>query len=377
MMSMLMVAALAACQGRETASITGGYGSGVISGQVVMAQSGSSPAGVEVSVRGTGQSLVLAADGQFSFAALPEGAELAFRRATDSIAATYMLDQVSGHVVIELAQTTARKSGGRRRASGTGPKVEEFEGVVRSATAEQLVVFTSKQVEVTIALTPETIIRKGNTTLTAADLLLDTRVHVKAQKNDDAYRALLVIVQNQKSDDGDSSDEDSPSSREYEGLVRSVTATQLVVFDSHRREVTFLLDAQTVIRKGNATVAATDIQVGTRVHVKATVSADGLTNTATRVTIQNTNGGDDSDDDDDPKDEVKLSGAVTAVTATSLTVQSESGAVTVQTDAATRIRKRNSTITLGDVKAGDRVKVEGRTVAANTILARSIEVKSE
>lgn len=378
LMLMLTVVALAACQGSETASLTGGYGSGVISGQVVMAQSGSSPAGVEVSVRGTGQSLVLGADGQFSFAALPEGAELAFRRATDSIAATYKLDQVSGHVVIELAQTTARKSGGRRRASGTGPKVEEFEGVVRSATAEQLVVFTSKQVEVTIALTPETLIRKGKTTLTAADLLVDTRVHVKAQKNNDAYRALLVIVQNQKSDDDDSSDDDSSSSREYEGLVRSVTATQLVVFDSHQREVTFVLDAQTVIRKGNATVAATDIQIGTRVHVKATSSADGLTHTATRVTIQKTNGGgDDDDDDDDARDEVKLSGAVTAVTATGLTVQSERGAVTVQTDAATHIRKRNSTITLADVKAGDRVKVEGRTVAANTVLAKSIEVRSE
>lgn len=365
-MVMLTVLALAACQGREKASITGGYGSGVISGQVVMAQSGSSPAGVEVSVRGTGQSLMLAADGQFSFAALPEGAELAFRRASDGIAATYKLDQVSGHVVIELAQTTARKSGGRRRASGTGPKVEEFEGLVRSATADQVVVFTSKQVEVTFKLTPETVIRHGKTILTAADLLADVRVHVKAQKANDAYTALLVLVQNQETDD-DSGDDDTPSNREYEGIVRSVSETQLVVFDSHQREVTFVLDAQTVIRKGNTTVAATDIQAGWRVHVKATASADGATNTATRVTIQNTH----------TDDEVKLSGTVTAVGTTDLTVQTESGAVTVQTDAATRIKQRNSTIALADVAVGDRVKVEGRTVAANTVLAKSIEVKSE
>jgi hypothetical protein len=364
-MVMLAVLALAACQGREKASITGGYGSGVISGQVVMAQSGGSPAGVEVSVRGTGQSLMLAADGQFSFAALPEGAELAFRRASDGIAATYKLDQVSGHVVIELAQTTARKSGGRRRASGTGPKVEEFEGLVRSATAGEVVVFTSKQVEVTFKLTPETVIRHGKTILTAADLLADTRVHVKAQKANDAYTALLVLVQNQETDDG--SGDDPPSNKEYEGIVRSVSETQLVVFDSHQREVTFVLDAQTVIRKGNSAVAAAGIQVGWRVHVKATASADGTTNTATRVTIQNTH----------TDDEVKLNGTVTAVGTTGLTVETESGAVTVQTDAATRIKQRNSTITLAGVTVGDRVKVEGRNVAANTVLAKSIDVKSE
>ena len=46
-------------------------------------------------------------------------------------------------------------------------------------------------------------------------------------------------------------------------------------------------------------------------------------------------------------------------------------------DAATRIKQRNSTITLAGVAVGDRVKVAGRSVAANTVLAKSIGVKSE
>lgn len=369
---MTMMLALAACRDRESASITGAYGSGVVTGQVVMAQSGSSPAGVQVSVVGTGQSMMLAADGQFSFAALPESAELAFRRATDGIAATYKLEQATGHVVIELAQTTARKSGGRRRASGTGPKVEEFEGLVRSASAAQLVVFTSKGTEVTFALNAESVIRKGHTAVAPADLAADTRVHVKATKANDAYTALLVIVQNQNGEDA--GDDDSPASKEYEGVVRSVSATQLVMLDARQQEVTFVLNAQTDIRKGNTVIAATDIQAGWRVHVKSTASADGATKTATRVIVQNTSGGGDDDDDDgEQENETTLTGAVTAVGTNTLSI----GTTTVQTDASTRIRRRNATLKLSDIKVGDQVKVEGRTVAANTILAKSIEVKSE
>jgi hypothetical protein len=51
----VMVVALAACNRGERASVTGAYGEGVVSGQVTMAAGlGTSPAGVEVSLRGTG-----------------------------------------------------------------------------------------------------------------------------------------------------------------------------------------------------------------------------------------------------------------------------------------------------------------------------------
>jgi hypothetical protein len=55
------------------------YGDQVVAGQVVMASEmdNSSPAGVEVSVVGTGMSAILAADGRFTFAGVPANAELA------------------------------------------------------------------------------------------------------------------------------------------------------------------------------------------------------------------------------------------------------------------------------------------------------------
>ncbi|HEX8029464.1 MAG TPA: DUF5666 domain-containing protein, partial [Vicinamibacterales bacterium] len=94
------------------------------------------------------------------------------------------------------------------------------------------------------------------------------------------------IVQNTNGDDG--GNDDGPAAREYEGTVRSASATQLVVYTSRKVEETFVLTAETSIRKGNTPVLATDIQVGWRVHVKATTSTDGATKTATSVIVQNT-----------------------------------------------------------------------------------------
>lgn len=280
--SILMLAAVAAivlgaCHGSERATLTGAYGSAVVTGEVVMTE-GVSPAGVEVSVSGTGMTVVLAADGRFSFAGVPEEAELLFQRASDGINATLRI-QSAGHVIVDLAQTTAKK--GRRRAAGS--KTHEFEGIIRSASATEIVVDSSRQPGVVIGLTPTTVIRHGGTVLTAADLVAGMRVHVKALKIGDAFSATQIMVQNDGEDDDEG--DDSPAKREYEGTVVRASATELVIFSSKKVEETFVLDAATVIRKGNTPVLATDIQPGWRVHVKASTGADG-TKTAVLVIVQ-------------------------------------------------------------------------------------------
>lgn len=371
---MMVVAALAACQRGERATVTGGYGASVVSGVVVMGDGGT-PAGVRVTIAGTGLAAVLEADGRFAFAEAPEQAELQFNRAADGISASLQVSAAAGPVVVELSKSGAKK-GSKRRSSGGGNPVSQFEGVVRSATATEVVVFTSKKVEQAIALAPETAIRRGKTVLTAADLTADTRVHVKAVKTATGFTAISIVVQ------GGGDPDDAPAKREYEGLVVSSAAAQLVIIDSKGVAQTFLLDAATVIRKGNTAVLATAIQPGWRVHVKATTNADG-TLTATRVTVQNTGGDDDDDDDDgdddgdddDDKGEVKLSGRIAAVAATSITVQTDAGVVTVQTDASTKIEKHGDDVALSALAAGDKVKVEGTRVDATTVLAKEIEVK--
>jgi hypothetical protein len=375
---LLLALTVTACQKNErtaTTPMTGVYGAAMISGEVEMAD-GSSPAGVEVTLRGTGMTTVLAADGRFAFGSVPAEGELAFRRASDGVDAALRVGSASGHMTIELAKSDARRSG-RRRGVGRGEKVREIEGLVVSADAAQLVVFSSKKEEVTVALAAGTVIRHGGTILSAADLTPDTRVHVKAKLVEDVLTAIQVIVQNDGDDDEGGDDEDRPR-KEYEGLVLSTTDAQLVMVDAHGQQVTFNIKPETTIRKGNTPVLLSEIQAGWRVHVRTAGTpalADG-TFDALLVIVQNTNGDDDDDSgDDDDSLEVKFGGKIASVGGVELVVTTDGGDVTVQTDASTRIEKRGSSAVLADLAVGDKVKVEGVKVSDGVVLAREIEVK--
>lgn len=359
-MRVMLVAAVmvfAACSGRE--SVTGAYGQAVLAGQVVVDGQASSAEGVEVSVSGTGMATRVGADGAFVFADAPDDSVLTFRRASDGIDSSLRVAAGEGPLVIELAGTTAKKSSRRRSAGRGAGEAFQFEGVIVSATPASIVVFTSKKEEVTIAMTPQTVIRKGHRTLTATELLAGSRVHVKALQAGTTFTAIEVKLQESTDDDGGTKDD--AAVREYEGTVRSASATQLVVFTSHREEVTFTLNAATEIRKGNTPVLAAAIQVGWRVHVKATETAAGGTKTATRVTIQNQHG-----------EEVKLTGTVKSVAAASLVITTAAGDVTVQVSSSTQIRKGNEKVSLSAITVGSTVEVEGRRVDATTVDAKKI-----
>lgn len=285
---MLAAVGLVGCNGRGESTVTGGYGASTISGEVHLSGvANTSPAGVQVSVRGTGMTALLGADGRFAFANMPEGAVLDFQRASDAIEASLDLDGTASFVTVELQQakaiaTTARKTGRRRSGAGGGEKLYEFEGVIRTASAGSIVVFTSHKEEVTIALAAETTIRHGQTALAVADLTADTRVHVKARLAGELYTAVLVIVQNGGGDD------DVPPAgavREYQGRVVAATADSLTVFTSKKEEVSFLITPGTEIRRNSAGFDLRQVLAGMLVHVKATSNADG-TKTATLIIVQ-------------------------------------------------------------------------------------------
>lgn len=365
---MLTAVGLTGCNSRGESTITGGYGSSMISGEVSLkGVSNTSPAGVEVSVRGTGMTAILGQDGQFAFANMPEGAVLDFHRAQDAIEASLTVDASAGFLAVELEQTkataTAKKSSSRRRrpGSGGGEKLHEIEGVIRTAAADSIVVYSSKKQEVTIALVPETIIRKGQTILTPADLTVDTRVHVKARFSADVYTAVVVIVQEE--DEGEGEEPPPAATREYEGRVTGATATELVVFTSKKEEVRFLITGETVIRKGSATFNLGQILIGMLVHVKATANADG-TNTANLVIVQNTNV------------KVTAEGTVASIDGTSFVVTTADGDRTVKTSNSTQIRQGGKKVPFSAIAVGATVAVEGTLVDATTIAAKKVTLQS-
>lgn len=355
------VAVLASCRGRE-AALTSSYGDRVISGQIVMGEgvANSSPAGVQVSVVGTGMSATLGADGRFAFAGVPEGAELQVSRA-DGVSAR--VPATSG--VIEITSNGAHAGRTRGSKKGTEPQ-NQYEGVLQSVAADSLTILDSHNQTVTIALTSTTLIRKGDQTVTAADLVKGDQVHIQAAKVKDVLTAFVVVVQRPDS-------ENEQPEQQFEGIVQSATADTLVILDSHNQTDTIALTSSTVIRKGNTTVAATDLKTGDRVHVKATMVNKVLT--ATEVIVQNA-GEDDGEDGGTGGTIMTANGAVKAVGTSSLTVSSQPrGDVTVNVDGKTIIRKQGQVITLAGIKVGDEVNTMGTRVDDHTLLATQIEVR--
>ncbi len=154
---------------------------------------------------------------------------------------------------------------------------------------------------------------------------------------------------------------------QIEGLITAVSATEITVHDSHDQDVTAKITADTVIRKGDQTLQPTDLNVGDRVHVQATVSND--VKTAVLIILQNP-------DDDQGGETMTANGLVTAAGGSQLTVSTvPHGDVVVKVDSSPVIRKQGDQITIADIHMGDQVNCMGKRIDDHTLLARQIEVR--
>jgi len=165
--------------------------------------------------------------------------------------------------------------------------------------------------------------------------------------------------------------ETGQSKRELEGLITEISPTSITVNDaSTGGPVTAAIAASTVIRKGNRTLATTDLNVGDRVHVKASVNADG-TLTAFEIMLQQSGTGSGGGQTKE------LEGLITAVSDTSITVNNAStgGPVTAAITKSTVIRKGNTPLTAKDLNVGDRVHVK-TTGSGDSLTATEIMLQN-
>jgi hypothetical protein len=176
-------------------------------------------------------------------------------------------------VVVDLQknQATIRESGQSKR---------ELEGLITEISATSITVNDASSGPQTAAITPTTVIRKGNKTLTSADLKVGDRVHVKASVGTDGtLTAFEIMLQNGDTTGG--------QTKELEGLITAVSDTSITVMNaSTAKPETAAITPTTVIRKGNKSLTPADLKVGDRVHVKTTTNGDG-TLTATEIMLQN------------------------------------------------------------------------------------------
>jgi hypothetical protein len=242
---------------------------------------------------------------------------------------------------------------GRRRAAPPAksePQLQ-FEGTITAASATSITVHDSHDADVVVALTATTVIRKGDATIAAADLKVGDRVHVKATSANNVNTAVEVIVQ--------IDDEQHPL--EVEGTISAASTSSITVHDAHGADVILMLTADTIIRKGDTAITASDLKVGD--HVEISAMAQGTVNTALVIHV-----------DGNGSEAAAVSGTVSDVSGAQLMVRSERGDVIVKTDSSTVIRKQGRTIAISDIHTGDGVTCSGTLAADHSLLAKQIEV---
>lgn len=272
---------LVACQNTES-TLTTSYGSGAINGNVVIADSAISsfPAGIEVRAIGTGLSAQTDSAGNFAIFGLPDrDVTLSFERASDGISAR-LEGVTAGALKVAVTKNKATK-----RGRGIGHPGVEIEGVVKSFGSGSLVVTAEHLGDVTVAVTTDTIIRKGNQTLTTDALVAGARVHVKAKFLEDGSKvAVEIMVQNNGSGGDDSSDDDA-NTMTANGRVSAIGASELTVHTADGRDVTVRVDANTQIKwRGNAYDFA-KIVVGDHVETLGT-KVDDHTELAKKIQVE-------------------------------------------------------------------------------------------
>ncbi|HVT02691.1 MAG TPA: DUF5666 domain-containing protein [Thermoanaerobaculia bacterium] len=351
------------CSNRSE-SVTGVNGTTFMSGKVHLSGelSGSRADGIEVRIVGTPLVAVTDADGNFSFGAAPEGTiELSLTRISDGIDALVRVNAQPA-VTVELE---------KKHPKPPKTKTTELEGVVTAVSSSSITLDDARtHAPATAAITSMTVIRKGDHAVTSADIKVGAQVHVKATIDSaNKLTATEIIVQ----DDGKGDDE-SPDARELEGTITSVSASMITVTDNHTHgNVTAAITAQTIIKKGNTTIAATDLVAGQHVHVRATEAADHSL-TATEIKVQQGEG-----DDDGGQQQKEFEGPISAVSSSSITIRDSRTQtdVTFTISATTVIRKGQKQLTPGDLKAGDRVHIKATADSGTTLTATEIVLQAQ
>lgn len=278
----IVLVLLASCSGDEN-SITG-TSDYVLSGQILavgnlaagngaIAAMGNGPvSGVEVRAKGTGVAAVSDPNGRFMLFGLPSSVDLSFTRG-DGINASARANVAANPVVtVELQKDKAT-------VVPTGQNKREIEGLISAITPTSITVNDARtKQDVTAEVTLQTIIRHGNQMLTTANLNTGDRVHVRAAFVDNVLVALEIKLQN--------AGDNGAAVKQLEGLIITVSCSEILVKDASRGPTSALITPQTKIRHGNRNINCLVLKTDDRVHVKVSSGAAGAL-TALEIKLQN------------------------------------------------------------------------------------------
>ena len=233
-------------------------------------------------------------------------------------------------------------SGGRRRASGNG---ERLEGVVTAASADQLTVRTATA-DRDVKLNSSTVVKLNGQKSTTDTIQAGDKVEVKASKGaDGTLTALEVDVENDM---------------DVTGVVQSISATELTI-TTKNGDATFTLTEDTVVLLHGVRTSTDTIKVGDKVEVHW-VAGDGDTRVARMINLHT--------------DVKEVEGIVTEISDTSMTVQPHQGGdpviIAITPDTVVRFAERQTNV--DTIRVGSKVEVKTLLDANGVLTALFVEV---
>jgi hypothetical protein len=244
--------------------------------------------------------------------------------------------------------------------------LSEIEGSVTEVGSDHLKVHTKSGDDVTVAVNADTIIRANDHLAGLTDIKVGDRVNVNARVNADGSVTALRIEVEDEHGGGNGNDDHGA---ELTGNIASISAGAITVTTGGGSTITVNISATTSIRHGATTLAPSDLKVGNHVEVKGALNADGSI-AATSIKVEDI--GDDNghgNGDDDHHESVEFSGTVTAVSSTSLTVGSNTAALTSST-----VVKNGGNASIADIKTGQRVEVKADRDSAGHLTATLVKI---
>ena len=330
-----------------TSSTTGATVLGTVRLGLTAPVVGSSADPMKVEVVGTAIVAVVSAAGQFELGNVPAGQVRLHFFGAGVDAYVTIPDVTAGEtatITVTVVGTTAVLETQQR---STQSQSQEIEGRIESLLSTQLpltVVVAGR----TITTNALTVIRQGTMTKTFADLEVGQRVHVKGTLTGVTFLASSIEIQNVQTD----------VAVVINGIVSGLIGNELAFqFTVNGRLIKG--DGLTQFF-GNSMFA--ELRNGGRVEVKGQQQVGAIY--AVRIHVQANEGKSDS-----------LTGTLTAKTGTVPILTLTVGGKAVYTSATTVVERKNTVLTLNDLRVGDLLRIDGTTRPDGSIDARTIEIK--
>jgi hypothetical protein len=220
----------------------------------------------------------------------------------------------------------------------------ELEGTLTAITGSQLTVNA-----ITVTVSASTVIESGDAKVDASKLAIGQRLKVEGELQADksvAAKEIHILAA------------DTPDDVHVCGSIAAIdtAAHTLTVGES-----TVHVDATTRFDGGDQVKSLADLKIGNLVDIEASRAPDG-TLLAREIHLLH---------EPPPPAQVEVRGAITALDAASLTVQSKLFAV----DASTLMESQGHTFKLSDLKIGDTVEVHGVARPDGSLVATRIQIE--